>query len=47
VNRKARPADGHLPAEAWGAGAGGEGSGDHRFDLAVCAGHLTGCQGVL
>jgi hypothetical protein len=27
--------------------AGGEGSGDHGFDLAVCAGHLTGCQGVL
>ena len=25
----------------------GEGSGDHRFDLAVCAGHLTGWQGVL
>ena len=20
---------------------------DHRCDLAVCAGHLTGCQGVL
>ena len=28
------------------AGAGGEGSGDHGFDLAVCAGHFTGCQGV-
>ena len=28
-------------------GAGGEGSGDHRFDLAVCAGYLIGCQGVL
>jgi hypothetical protein len=24
-----------------------KGSGDHGFDLAVCAGHLTGCQGVL
>jgi hypothetical protein len=22
-------------------------AGDHRFDLAVCAGHLTGWQGVL
>jgi len=32
-------AGGNLPA--------GEGSGDHSFDLAVCAGHLTGCQGVL
>jgi len=21
---------------------GGEGNGDHGFDLAVCAGHLTG-----
>jgi hypothetical protein len=28
-------------------GAGGEGSYEHRFDLAVCAGHLTGWQGVL
>ena len=28
-------------------GAGGEGSGDHGFDLAVCAGHLTGWQGAL
>jgi hypothetical protein len=24
-----------------------EGSGDHRCDFAVCAGHLTSCQGVL
>src|SRR6516162_7160558 len=40
-------AGGNLPAEARGGGAGGEGSGDHSFDLAVCAGHLTGWQGVL
>src|SRR4029077_839702 len=32
----------------WRSGrAGGEGSRDHGFYLAVCAGHLTDCQGVL
>jgi hypothetical protein len=30
-----------------GRGEASEGSGDHSFDFAICAGHLTGCQGVL
>ena len=31
-----------MLAEIYLRGAGGEGNGDHGFDLAVCAGHLTG-----
>src|SRR5262245_10443794 len=36
----------NLHAAVGSDGAGGEGSGDHDFDLAVCAGHLTGCENV-
>src|SRR5215470_4859625 len=38
---------GHAGGNLPGGGEGREGSGDHGFDLAVCAGHLTGWQGVL